>query len=84
MQCGAAVIASRDPAISEIAGDAAVRLDARDVRAWADAMAFALEYPEWLVRLRAQSLERARGFSWRKTARMTREVYEEAIRRFGG
>jgi glycosyltransferase involved in cell wall biosynthesis len=83
MQCGAAVITSRDPAVAEVAGDAAVRLDARDVRAWAEAMAFAVENPEWLADLRAKSLERARGFSWRNTARLTRDVYDEAIRRFG-
>jgi glycosyltransferase involved in cell wall biosynthesis len=84
MQCGAAVITSRDPAIGEVAGGAGVRLGATDVRAWAEAMAFALENPEWLAQLRAQSLERSRAFSWRNTARLTREVYQEATRRFGG
>ncbi len=36
MQCGALVLTSLDPAVSEVAADAAVRLEPRDVRAWAD------------------------------------------------
>ena len=34
MQCGAAVIASKDPAVAELAGEAAVLEDASDARAW--------------------------------------------------
>jgi glycosyltransferase involved in cell wall biosynthesis len=82
MQCGAAVFTSRDPAIAEVCGGAAVELDARDVRAWTEALAAACERPEWLQELRARSLARARNFSWHATARRTREVYEEARRRF--
>ncbi len=83
MQCGAAVFSSSDAALAEVGGEASVRLDARDPAAWAGAMTFALEHPEWIKRLRARSLERAREFTWRTTARRTREVYAEAIRRFG-
>jgi glycosyltransferase involved in cell wall biosynthesis len=83
MRCGAAVFASRTPAVAEVCGAAAVQLDPADVRGWAEAMSFALDHPEWLAQLRTQSLERAREFSWRRTARLTREVYGEAIRRFG-
>lgn len=82
MQCGAAVFTSRDPAVAEVCGGAAVELDARDTRAWAEALKAACERPDWLATLRARSLERAREFSWRATARRTREVYEEARRRF--
>jgi glycosyltransferase involved in cell wall biosynthesis len=82
MQCGAAVFASRDAAITEVSGGAAVQLDARDTRAWTEALAAACKRPEWLQELRARSLCRAREFSWRATARRTREVYEEARRRF--
>ena len=82
MKCGAPVITSRDPAISEVVADAAVRLDADDPRAWIEAMMSALTDPEWAPRLREQALLRAAQFSWTKTAERTREVYEEAIRRF--
>ena len=34
-------------------------------------------------RMRECSLNRAAEFSWARTARLTREVYEEARKRFG-
>jgi len=81
MQCGAAVIASRDAAISEVAAGVAVQVDARDGRAWKEALVAAATRPEWIAGLRARSLARARDFSWERTARLTRGVYEEALRR---
>jgi glycosyltransferase involved in cell wall biosynthesis len=83
MRCGAAVICSTDPALAEVAGDAAVRLDARDASEWAAAMTAALTRPDWLAGKRRKALQRAQQFSWPRTARLTREVYEEARRRFG-
>jgi glycosyltransferase involved in cell wall biosynthesis len=82
MQCGCAVITSKDPAISEVAGGACVQLDSGDVRAWVEAMSAALSDSSWIAGLREQSLRRAADFSWAKTARATREVYGEAVRRF--
>ncbi|MGC8792996.1 MAG: glycosyltransferase family 4 protein [Bryobacteraceae bacterium] len=81
MQCGAPVIASRDGAIMEVAGDAALLLDARDGRAWAEAMRLVIERPDRRAELRERSLARASGFSWTQTAQRTREVYVEALRR---
>jgi glycosyltransferase involved in cell wall biosynthesis len=83
MQCGALVIASRDPAIREVAGEAAVLVDARDTAAWVEAMSAAVTNPESMAAHRARSLDQARSFSWGRTARLTREVYLEALRRFG-
>jgi len=82
MQCGAAVLASQDPALMELAGDAAVCIDANDTQAWSAAMSRAAEQPEWLAELRMRAVARAAGFSWQRTAALTREVYAEAIRRF--
>jgi alpha-1,3-rhamnosyl/mannosyltransferase len=79
MQCGACVIASK--AVVEVAGEAAVYAD--DVATMALAMEHAAEHPEFVAEQRARSLARAREFSWERAARMTREVYEEARRRFG-
>jgi glycosyltransferase involved in cell wall biosynthesis len=83
MQCGALVIASRDPAVSEVAGEGALLLDARDVGAWVSAMREAVSRPENLAPYRARALARARLFSWAQTARLTRAVYFEALERFG-
>ena len=73
LQCGAAVITSRDPALMETGGDATIKVEALDPRAWAEAML--------QVQPNSKSLRRAAEFSWARTARLTREVYVEAIRR---
>lgn len=82
MQCGAPVIASRDPAILEAAGDAAILVDPCDVRAWVEALAWAAASPQSLAVWRERGLRRARQFNWERAARQTYEVYEEARRRF--
>ena len=78
MQCGACVIASR--AVAETAGDAAVY--AESVSELASAMNRAVTDPGWRAGFQALSLRRAREFSWDRAAHLTREVYEEARRRF--
>jgi glycosyltransferase involved in cell wall biosynthesis len=83
MQCGACVITSTDPALAEVAGDAVIRVAAGDARAIAQAMAAVLTQPELTADLRNRALARARLFSWSRSARLTREVYEEARLRFG-
>jgi glycosyltransferase involved in cell wall biosynthesis len=82
MQCGAPVIASRDAAVMEVAGDAALLIDATDMRAWSEIMKTALSDEPWRAAMRQRGLARARSFSWERTARLTREVYAEAIARF--
>ena len=82
MQCGAPVIASRDPAVIEVSGGAAISIDATDVRAWSETMKTVLFDEEWRANLRQRGFTRARCFSWEATARLTREVYAEAIARF--
>lgn len=83
MQCGACVITSQDPALMEVAGDATVAVPATDPRALAGAMLAAVTCPEWRASRGQESLKRASQFSWARTACLTREVYEEARRRFG-
>lgn len=83
MQCGAAVIASRDPAIGEVAGGAAILVDAHDSRAWVETLRSIVLDAGKRNELRAKALRRAAEFTWIKTARLTREVYEQAVRRFG-
>ena len=82
MTCGTAVLASRDPAIMEVAGDGALLLDIREPRAWITALHTLLSQPERLNELRQKARRRAAEFSWTKTAKLTREVYDEAARRF--
>jgi glycosyltransferase involved in cell wall biosynthesis len=82
MACGACVITSADPAIGEVAGDSALRLDVRDNRVWIQSLLAVLAGGDWVERLRERALQRAAEFTWERTALMTREVYVEAMRRF--
>jgi glycosyltransferase involved in cell wall biosynthesis len=82
MQCGACVITSADPAVREVSSEAALEVAAGDVGSLAQAMIAVLVQPELRAGMRERALARAREFSWQRTARLTREVYEEARRRF--
>ena len=83
MSSGAAVVASCDPALVEVCGGAAVHVAADDARGWAIAMRALAENPQLVKEWKERALRRARDFSWARTARLTREVYAEARRRFG-
>ena len=72
MACGTPVVASADPALREVAGDAAVYADG-DL---AEAIRTALDERDRLV---AAGLERAKSFSWEETARRTLTVYREVL-----
>ena len=82
MQCGALVIASRDPAILEVSGDAAVHVDAEDTAGLAEAMRAVATNSDGFDEFRQRAVARAAQFSWQKTARLTREVYDAATRAF--
>jgi glycosyltransferase involved in cell wall biosynthesis len=82
MQCGALVITSRDPAILELSGDAALHVDAADTPALANALAAACDTPQNFAALRDRALARSQDFSWLRTAKRTWEVYAEARRIF--
>lgn len=76
MACGTPVIASTDPALREVAGGAALHCDAKDPSAWIDAIRYAQANREELsVKARSKAAE----FTWTHTARLTHEVYEEAL-----
>ena len=75
MQCGTPVIASRDPALLEVSGGAALHPSTPEE--WVAAMR-AVRRDR--ARYAAAGLRRAAEFSWRRTARMTWEVYGDALR----
>jgi alpha-1,3-rhamnosyl/mannosyltransferase len=78
MQCGCAVITSRDAALQEVGAGAAIATD--DLYG---AMKALLANSEERGRRQQLSVRRAGEFSWSRTAQMTREVYADAVRRFG-
>ncbi len=73
MACGTPVVAGTDPALHEVAGDAAVYAEPDEL---AGAIRAALAGRDRLV---AAGLERARRFTWDESARRTLDVYREAI-----
>jgi len=73
MACGTPVVAIDEPALREVAGDAAVFTDEAGLAA---GIRLALAERDRLV---AAGLERARLFSWRAAAATTLAVYREAI-----
>ena len=74
MQCGTPVIVSREPALMETAGDAAISADNLY-----EAMRLLLENPQLRADLRSRSLARAALFTWERTARATHDVYRSML-----
>jgi glycosyltransferase involved in cell wall biosynthesis len=81
MACGAPVIASDIASIREAVGKAARLVDPKDVDALARSIVRLLEDDKERQHLSAAGLKRAAKFTWERTARSIREVYEEAIQR---
>jgi glycosyltransferase involved in cell wall biosynthesis len=79
MACGTPVISSDAPALIETVGDAAVIVPARDAEAWGSAIAGLLADSPRREALRRRGLDRAREFTWEKTAAQTAEIYREAM-----
>ena len=73
MACGTPVVAAPEPALREVAGDAALYAEREGLP---DALRQAVREHD---RLAAAGLDRAKLFSWRETARRTLEVYESAL-----
>jgi glycosyltransferase involved in cell wall biosynthesis len=73
MACGTPVVAAPDPAVQEVAGDAARYAEPDEL---AEAVRAVLAERERWARA---GLERARGFSWEETARRTVAVYREVL-----
>ncbi len=79
MACGAPVVASTGGSLPEVVGDAGLLVDPQDERALAGAIRQILFEPGVAEDLSRRGRERAAGFSWRRTADLTREVYLEAL-----
>ena len=79
MTCGVPVITSNVASLPEVVGDAGVLVDPRDAEGLASAMARVSTDSELRDLMRQKSLERARFFSWDKTARETLEIYNELL-----
>ncbi len=79
MACGVPVVTSNVSAMPEVAGDAAVLVDPRDVDDLAGAIARTLRDDALRNRLRVAGLARARQFPWEATARRTLDAYASLV-----
>jgi len=83
MACGAPVVTSDVASIPEVAGEAAILVDPRDVNAIAKAIHTVLTDADVRRRLKSAGLERVKMFSWEKTARQTLDVYQQVFQEKG-
>jgi glycosyltransferase involved in cell wall biosynthesis len=78
MARGVPVACSNASSLPEVAGDAALMFDPHERSAIAAAIEQLLTDPALVARLKAAGSERARQFTWERTARLTLESYARA------
>ena len=83
MACGAPVLMSRIPALAEWGGAAARLFDPTDADDLARALVEVVGDEAARRRLAEAGLRHAAGFTWERAARLTLEVYDEALKRGG-
>jgi glycosyltransferase involved in cell wall biosynthesis len=79
MSCGTTVITSNRGSLPEVVGDGAMLVDPQDADDLARAINALLRDEVQRKELSAKGLERARVFSWKKTATQTMEIYKSAV-----
>jgi glycosyltransferase involved in cell wall biosynthesis len=80
MARGVPVLASNTTSIPEVAGDAAILVDPTDRDEWTRALGDVLRSPARLAELSRRGIKRAADFSWERTAQLTAQVVESAVR----
>jgi len=79
MACGCPTIVSRAASLPEVCGDAAEYCDPLDSGSIAAAIARVLEDPKLRETLRCRGLERARHFTWERSARGALSVLDRVL-----
>jgi alpha-1,3-rhamnosyl/mannosyltransferase len=80
MACGVPVLCSSSSSLPEVVGDAALTVNPYGVTAIAEGLQQLLSQATLRAHLREAGLQRAREFSWERTARATLAVYEDVQR----
>lgn len=83
MRIGTPVICAHTSSLPEVAGDAALYVDPADEGELARAIVQVLTSDALHGSLRLAGLERAKGFSWDETARLTLRAFDAALGRKG-
>ncbi len=79
MACGTPVIVVDAGALPDVAGDAAIKVPARDPGALAAAIERIPDDPDMAADLVTRGFTRCKAFSWERTAKMTLDVYAEVV-----
>ena len=79
MACGAPVVCSNAAALPEVAGDAAILVEPTDAEGIASALRTLLADPSLSQELRRRGRERAKAFSWERSARELLNVYQRLM-----
>jgi glycosyltransferase involved in cell wall biosynthesis len=80
MACGAAVITSRIPVITETVGAAARLIDPKDAQELTASLVEFLTDAQARDHFAAAGIKRAAEFTWQRTAQMTLDVYRDVLR----
>jgi glycosyltransferase involved in cell wall biosynthesis len=83
MSAGVPVVTSNRGSLPEVAGTAGVLLDPIDVSAWATTIEKLATDARWTTELACRSLERAKAFTWDRSATELRQAYRDAVKRRG-
>ncbi len=79
LACGIPVISSNNSSIVEVSAEAAILVDPLNLKEMADVLEKVLAETSLRQRMIALGLERAKIFSWEKTAQATLRVYQELL-----
>jgi glycosyltransferase involved in cell wall biosynthesis len=79
MSCGTPVITSGVSSLPEVAADAALLVDPKDVSDIASAMMSILDSTQLSISLREKGFERAKLFDWKRCAIETFDVYKSVV-----
>lgn len=79
MACGVPVIASHSSSLPEVVGDAGVLIDPYQPDELLQALQQVLLFPEFGETLRQRGINRAKLFSWKKSAQATLHIFQHLI-----
>ncbi len=77
MACGCPVLAGDNSCMPEVAGDAALLLPDKDTKAWVHGLRAVLTSDATRAQMSERGLQRARQFSWQRTAEQTIAAYRQ-------
>ena len=83
MACGAPVVVAEACSLPEVAGDAAVIVDPYDPNSIAEGITKAASRGDFRNQLSKRGIERAKNFSWQKSAKAHADVYRKALQEVG-